>query len=269
MARQFLEKLPKIPLGELPTDSTCMICLDAYGTESLEKGNIAEGPVRLPCGHHVGAECISIWLSPDKTAQNSCPYCRARFFAAQSDPDSLSLDGNLLQLLRRIRDILQPSQDSEENEEWEDDDDHASEDDEESLQRALAVSRPSRQPGRRSPAAANNQYLTEAEEAVVVDLLNLYRTLLSREMALYVGLISEDSQRLPSLSELSTQLDYEQEEALFLELERRGAFARDSHPPAYAGLTSREIWQSHRENGEVWDPQAGEWFVASREVRMR
>ena len=78
MAKRFLQQLPKIPLGELPADSSCMICLNAYGAQSAENV-IIESPVRLPCTHHVGLECITLWLS----AKSSCPYCRKDFFPAQ------------------------------------------------------------------------------------------------------------------------------------------------------------------------------------------
>ena len=50
-----------------------MICHREFGTDSAD--DIA---VRLQCNHHVGLECISIWLSiPDK---NSCPTCRRVLF---------------------------------------------------------------------------------------------------------------------------------------------------------------------------------------------
>ena len=78
MAKQFLERLPKIPLGDLPADSSCMICLNTYGARS-ENGTI-ESPVRLPCTHHVGLECLTIWLSANKSGRISCPYCRRGIF---------------------------------------------------------------------------------------------------------------------------------------------------------------------------------------------
>ena len=85
MAKQFLEQLPKIPLGELPAGSSCMICLNTYGAQSAENGTI-ESPVRLPCTHHVGLECITIWLSADKTGKISCPYCRKSFLPVRPRP---------------------------------------------------------------------------------------------------------------------------------------------------------------------------------------
>ena len=85
MAKQFLEQLPKIPPGELPAGSSCMICLYTYGARSAENG-IIESPVRLPCTHHVGLECITIWLSANTTGKYSCPYCRETISPAQPRP---------------------------------------------------------------------------------------------------------------------------------------------------------------------------------------
>ena len=55
MAKPFLERLPKIPLNDLPAGSSCMICLTTYGAQSAENG-ITESPVRLPCTHHVASQ---------------------------------------------------------------------------------------------------------------------------------------------------------------------------------------------------------------------
>ena len=81
-------QLPKIPLGELPADSSCMICLNAYGAQSAENG-VIESPVRLPCTHHVGLECITLWLS----AKTSCPYCRKDFFFPPQPRSYMFLEG--------------------------------------------------------------------------------------------------------------------------------------------------------------------------------
>ena len=81
MTIQFLEQLPRIPPGDLPAGSSRMICLSAYGTQSAENPTI-ESPVRLPCTHHVGLDCIKTWILTETMARNSCPYCRQSFFPA-------------------------------------------------------------------------------------------------------------------------------------------------------------------------------------------
>ncbi|KAF6222657.1 hypothetical protein HO133_000704 [Letharia lupina] len=75
MTQQFLTGLPKVPLGELPRDSTCMICLNAYGNGSLDNGGIAEGPIRLPCEPHLGSDLqraraivAKVWQSQPQSA---------------------------------------------------------------------------------------------------------------------------------------------------------------------------------------------------------
>ena len=79
MAQRFLDQLPKMPNGLLPNGTECMICKEEYGTVPSDNGNI-EHAVILPCLHHVGSECIAIWLSPDNGLGNSCPLCRTVFF---------------------------------------------------------------------------------------------------------------------------------------------------------------------------------------------
>lgn len=79
MAQRFLDQLPKIPNGLLPNGTECMICKEEYGTVPSDNGN-TEHAVILPCLHHVGSECIAIWLSPDNGLGNSCPLCRTVFF---------------------------------------------------------------------------------------------------------------------------------------------------------------------------------------------
>lgn len=85
MAQLFLDGLPPVDLETLSADSTCMICLNVYGTKTAEDDAV-EMAVRLPCDHEVGAGCIRTWLSPDEEARNSCPACRMRFFPAQPRP---------------------------------------------------------------------------------------------------------------------------------------------------------------------------------------
>ena len=82
MAQQFLDQLPKIRRGELPNGAECMICQEQYGTVPSDNG-VIEHAVRLPCLHHVGSECIAIWLSSETRLGNSCPMCRTVFFPAE------------------------------------------------------------------------------------------------------------------------------------------------------------------------------------------
>lgn len=290
MTQQFLEGLPKIPVGELPTDSTCMICLNAYGNGSLDNDGNAEDPVRLPCGHAVGFACISIWLSPDNIGQNSCPYCRARFFPAQprpymehelmnndydddDEPDRPVLVLNMHEMTRRVGRIgrrlhgdggVHIEMDSDSNSQgiYAHFFERTAEQYEESLQRARTIS--AREWSELNISAeTNDPQLAEAMERQIAALAASFRTLAFREMLLYLTLMSERPRglpRLPALSDPITDLNHEQEDALFLELERQGAFEGDSDRPGYTGLSNRERWQAHREkDGEVWMFQRGVW----------
>ena len=79
MAQRLLDSLPKVPKDQLPSGAECMICKEEYGTVPSDNGTI-EHAVWLPCLHHVGSECIAIWLSPGDGLGNSCPLCRTVFF---------------------------------------------------------------------------------------------------------------------------------------------------------------------------------------------
>ena len=79
MAQRLLDSLQKVPKDQLPSGAECMICKEEYGTVPSDNGTI-EHAVWLPCLHHVGSECIAIWLSPGDGLGNSCPLCRTVFF---------------------------------------------------------------------------------------------------------------------------------------------------------------------------------------------
>ena len=106
MAAQFFSQLQTVSSGNLPNGAECMICWEEYGTVSSDSG-VIEHAVFLPCLHHVGSECIAVWLSPDGGQGNSCPMCRNVFFPAQTRYD----DGD-------------DENDDEEDEDEEDEDDH-------------------------------------------------------------------------------------------------------------------------------------------------
>ena len=73
----FLKNLPKVKSDELPPErESCMICQEQYGT--VTNDGILEHPVRLPCGHVLGNDCIEKWLYDND--QNTCPYCRKELF---------------------------------------------------------------------------------------------------------------------------------------------------------------------------------------------
>ena len=84
MAEAFLSNLQNVARGVLREDEQqCSICMQAYGTTPSENG-IIERPIRLPCNHVMGSECIAIWVSssvPGGTVNNNtCPICRQVLF---------------------------------------------------------------------------------------------------------------------------------------------------------------------------------------------
>ena len=64
------------PIDSLPPDEddrTCPICSVPYGEATSEAVlPIIERPQKLPCGHHFGNFCLSVWFR----MSNTCPLCR-------------------------------------------------------------------------------------------------------------------------------------------------------------------------------------------------
>ena len=83
MAEEFLHSLPQVGEADLPEGSECGICQEKYGKADPQTGTV-DTPVRLPCQHILGSDCISRWVSPDEHGKNTCPFCRYVFF--YSDP---------------------------------------------------------------------------------------------------------------------------------------------------------------------------------------
>ena len=74
-AQEFLLSLPIVRYEDLPENyQSCHICHELFDDPAVEE-NI-EFPVRLPCNHVLGSDCLTIWFGHN----NSCPMCRAVLF---------------------------------------------------------------------------------------------------------------------------------------------------------------------------------------------
>ena len=75
-SESFVASLPVVPVESLPSvDRTCSICFSPYQNRVFLSASLdlpAEVPLSLPCGHVLGRECISTWL----TSHETCPICR-------------------------------------------------------------------------------------------------------------------------------------------------------------------------------------------------
>lgn len=73
-AIDFLNKLISVDVDELtPDQSTCGICAMDYFS-----GEDQDIPVKLPCGHIFGKQCLWTWLSEIGDQHNTCPMCRTK-----------------------------------------------------------------------------------------------------------------------------------------------------------------------------------------------
>lgn len=108
------------------------------------------------------------------------------------------------------------------------------------------------------PEEVDPRYL---EHAVRV-LATAFRTLSFREALAYSILRDTGAEaRLPVPPEDDLRPgSAEQEEAMFLEMERRGAFAEYDSGHQYSGLSNRERWRVYREEyGQCWNPDTRRW----------
>lgn len=109
-----------------------------------------------------------------------------------------------------------------------------------------------------------NFYSSQAEmDDHIANQATAYRTLPLREYLLYLQFVEEGV--FPRVEgPISGPLDAEQLEALFQELQRRGAFDPELHPfPRYEGRTDREMWLLHLEEGEMYVTWEGGYWSLS------
>lgn len=110
--------------------------------------------------------------------------------------------------------------------------------------------------------AKASPFAEEEQESFIADQATAFRTLAVRDTMLYVE-FARDGVVPPLAGPVCAPLNAEQLDALFRELQRRGAFAAELHPFAhYENLTDHEMWLLHREEGEsycTWD--GGYWSL--------
>lgn len=127
---------------------------------------------------------------------------------------------------------------------------------EESLARAAAIL-PFPEPARK-PASSE---IPEEERMLSIEYVaRAFRTLTVRDTLLYFE-FARDGAFQPLVGPITGPLNAEQLEALFQELRRRGAFEPDLHEfpwwASYEGMTDREKWLRHREEGESYCSEEG------------
>lgn len=188
---------PIVSRADLVYGDRCGICRETYSTNVTSSGTVSEDPVRLPCGHEFGLECISTWLSPEE-GKNSCPMCRHVLFPIASKIEEGFVN------LHHIED-------------WDD-------------------------------------MVTESDTELAANGI-VHRSRPFQDWLLYSQLQSQGAnlpEWRPSSTHPGPRLDSSQEEALFRELQRRGAF---SVLPIPVGplVSERRVWDLLRGRGYSYD----------------
>lgn len=95
--KRFMASLTTLDVGALGSDETdqqCPVCFEKYIHPSDEENpslNIMnETPVRLPCSHLMGKDCLESWLAN----ADSCPSCRTQVFKRENTNGNNAPAGN-------------------------------------------------------------------------------------------------------------------------------------------------------------------------------
>ena len=192
MTQDIVAQFLIVSKADLLYGDSCAICHETYA---------AENPVRLPCGHEFGFECISTWLSPEG-GRTTCPLCRHQLVAGTSTISVAEAEEETRAIFQNIITAI------------------------------------------------------ELEIEFTQSGLSRDRARCFREWVLYMDLRNHGADLPPwnpPPGEIPTLLDPPQEEALFRELQRLGAFVV---LPFEVGplVTVRVIWDYLRDSGYFWNP---------------
>lgn len=83
--KSFLESLPILAPADLRLDTLeCPFCIEPF-----QNSPRSERPVRLPCNHVMGKDCLRKWLNSSgaNANNNACPTCRAVLFKREDELD--------------------------------------------------------------------------------------------------------------------------------------------------------------------------------------
>ncbi|KAF7550470.1 hypothetical protein G7046_g8011 [Stylonectria norvegica] len=64
----------------------CGRCLDPYGTQSILGKPTVEVKLYMPCGHHLGSDCLYMLLEHPYSREVRCPFCRVALIHACTHP---------------------------------------------------------------------------------------------------------------------------------------------------------------------------------------
>lgn len=255
----IMATFPRVADADLP-DPVCPCCYVAYGTSAAE-GEAAEHPVKTPCNHVFGNQCLETWLP-----NNSCPICRGELYQARrsrlppisqviDDADlpplvirvvdgAYSLDGEPLSMaaVRGFRDLARERAQNPQDRE---------------RQIIFAVDE-------EQPQSPSEQFGADDRFFLVEEVR---RMVSHREYRLYQRLQREHvvlpGPRWTGPPLLNT-LDWQQHRELFREIQRRGGFRYPGMRQYYYDqgevLSDAVMFQELREAGACWHPD-NSWIL--------
>ena len=81
----FLCTLESLEMTPALEEDDCIICKEPYQNNAWELGGTFHRPVKLPCGHKLGFQCLARWMV-SLNFINHCPLCRGQIIAPLTTP---------------------------------------------------------------------------------------------------------------------------------------------------------------------------------------
>ncbi len=98
----FLSAVPYVEMADLPaSNDECYICLEPFNSSPWQLGGTWNRPVRLPCGHIVGIQCLTRWVLSDNF-DNGCSLCRVMVVDVSRVPITYHVSSCALTILETL-----------------------------------------------------------------------------------------------------------------------------------------------------------------------
>ena len=245
---EFVEGLYTLSPQQLPEiERECDLCQIPY--ESIT-GRGREVPIRLPCGHTFGDQCIYQYMSEEHNNNNKCPSCG-------------TVSYNKLYRYVTLGDLIDDEGTGQENVTA--GDFIENEDYEELVNRHKAADQEDVHEDSPSESEVNKALEYEEKLAREFEENQRWEIAVARRIgsladrATYQELLA-DTTDLPPLAATDVLLNLEQDRALFEELQRRGAFSENMiSMRQFKDHSDFEVYEIFRDKGLRWSTEHGKW----------
>ena len=98
----FLRDVPYVEMANLtPFNDECYVCLEPFNSSPWQLEGTLNRPVRLPCGHIIGIQCLARWAL-SANFDNRCSLCRVKVIDTSRVPITDRNSGCALMILETL-----------------------------------------------------------------------------------------------------------------------------------------------------------------------